>query len=1325
MTLQEVLSAIKTAVYGEDVRNAILGGLELCYSERLSGGYNPVDDLNNYMNGTTFFDSGVENRPFNGAYLLMAGGNDEECCQVAIDPSGVNSSMIRCKENGSWSTWTNVVETTVYQVRYYNYDGSDLLYTEKVSEGGNAAWNGAPERESSVQYDYIFLGWNLRPNQTEISEGALRNLTASVDVYAAYRQTVRSYYVYFYNGSELFDSKLVVYGGNAQSPSTDPTKEPSAQYTYSFVGWNEDPNASTADTDALNNVTGDRNVYAMYSSTIRSYTVSFRNGSTELQSVTVPYGGTAVYKGEAPTKESTEQYTYSFVGWNTEDGATVADPNATRNIASDTILYAAFSTTALAYTVRFMNGAEPLETISVEYGNDAVYSGDTPEKDETDQYTYSFIGWNRDPNASAADANALRNITTDLDIYAVYMSTVRSYTVTFMNGDALLTSVSVPYGGTASYSGAVPTKASSEQYTYTFAGWSKQPNQSAADADALTNIISDRTVYAAFGATVRTYIVRFIDDGTILETKNVPYGDDVVYTGEEPERADTAQYNYTFVGWNSSPNQTVKDDTVLQNITANRDIYAAYSMVIQTYIVSFCKDSIIKRGVVQGTTSFRAMLDLYPCEIGLDGHISSWSEYLEYGKTYQIQFATDDSNISLYVEDSNGSQSYTGNTTFYVEEGDSWCLWIELAANASFEDSSFTISMTDGESSTNLMPLFAQYPTSVARTDLSISWGPDVYDYQRVPYDSNVTYAGVTPTKAPTSEYVYRFVGWSEYEGQSTADPTALQNIQANKTLYPAFAESSATVTVRFYYNVGSAPLDIQTVPIGDTVVYGGIAPTKQSVAQYNYVFNGWNEDENQTAGTPGILENVTQDLDLYAAFLPVTRTYTVRFLNGSTELQSSQVEYGGSAVYSGAQPTKESIVGYDYRFVGWALQDGQTEADASALMDIVADRTIYAAFEAVPIRTYIYGIKRLYGSTDPAWTRLDDSVGLTATATYGSMQGHSDFDALPIYKDIKRVTFDTGDVMVQIPKFYFQRYLEMDEDGNGNTDQYEYIRICKEPQEGFSIHPAFTHNGTVQDYIYVGAYLSSVNNATLWSLSGKKPFTLYRSLNEATKKAQYYRDCAAKKGSGWGEFDISTHAAIQMLYLIEYATNGSQTAVGKGCCHVSTLLSTGGCDIIYNLTGGDVNTDYTKQVVYRGIEDLWGNGLTFVDGVQSRVGRSLYVSTQQSNYSSNTNAGGYTALSYTTTNVLRPVMKMGLDPDNPAYMFSIEANTQDGESIGYCDAQQIGSSDNYTYSAITCGGFGNSYSNGIFYYVSESSSSEDVSLINVTSRLLYIPSSS
>lgn len=572
-----------------------------------------------------------------------------------------------------------------------------------------------------------------------------------------------------------------------------------------------------------------------------------------------------MYRGAVPTKESTEQYTYSFVGWNTEDGATVADPNATRNIASDTILYAAFSTTALAYTVRFMNGAELLETISVEYGNDAVYSGDTPEKEETDQYTYSFIGWNTDPNASAVDTNALRNITADRDIYAVYRSTVRSYTVTFMNGDVTLTSISVPYGGSASYSGAAPTKASSAQYTYTFAGWSKRPNQSAADADALTNVISDRTVYAAFSAAIRTYTVRFIDDGTILETKNVPYGDDVVYTGEEPERADTAQYNYTFVGWNSSPNQTVKDDTVLQNITANRDIYAAYSMVIQTYVVSFCKDSIIKRGVVQGTTISRSTIDLYPCELDYDRHISSWSEYLEYGKTYQIQFATDDSNISLYVKDSNGSQSHTGNTTFYVEEGYDWSLWIEFAANASFEDSSFTISMTDGESNTNLMPLFAQYPTGVVGSDLSISWGPDIYDSQRVPYDSTVTYAGVTPTK--------------------------------------------------------------------------------QSVAQYNYVFNGWNEDENQTAGTPGILENVTQDLDLYAAFLPVVRTYTVRFLNGGTELQNSQVEYGGSAVYSGVQPTKESTSEYDYRFVGWALQDGQTEADASALMDIVADRDIYAAF--------------------------------------------------------------------------------------------------------------------------------------------------------------------------------------------------------------------------------------------------------------------------------------------------------------------------------------------------------------------------------------------
>lgn len=61
----------------------------------------------------------------------------------------------------------------------------------------------------------------------------------------------------------------------------------------------------------------DRNVYAVFSSTIQKYRVRFYNGSKLLQTVeNVPYGSSASYSSETPVKtDVTEPEDYAFVEW--------------------------------------------------------------------------------------------------------------------------------------------------------------------------------------------------------------------------------------------------------------------------------------------------------------------------------------------------------------------------------------------------------------------------------------------------------------------------------------------------------------------------------------------------------------------------------------------------------------------------------------------------------------------------------------------------------------------------------------------------------------------------------------------------------------------------------------------------------------------------------------------------------------------------------------------------------------------------------------------------------------------------------------------------
>ena len=220
-----------------------------------------------------------------------------------------------------------------------------------------------------------------------------------------------------------------------------------------------------------------------------TFTLSYYNddGSVLLYSESVAEGGNGEYKGETPTKASTEQYDYSFVGWSSETGATEPTTDVLKNITADKSVYAAFEAVEKTYDVKFYNADVLLYTDeNVEYGGTAAYSGNTPTKAETAQYTYTFIGWNSNSSASTADDNALTNVTADRNVYAIFTAVSKGYTVYFYNGETLLETVTgVPSGGTATYTGATPT---SSQAGYIFSGWS--PSN--------TNITADTSCYAQF-----------------------------------------------------------------------------------------------------------------------------------------------------------------------------------------------------------------------------------------------------------------------------------------------------------------------------------------------------------------------------------------------------------------------------------------------------------------------------------------------------------------------------------------------------------------------------------------------------------------------------------------------------------------------------------------------------------------------------------------------------------------------------------------------------------------------------------------------------------
>ena len=118
-------------------------------------------------------------------------------------------------------------------------------------------------------------------------------------------------------------------------------------------------------------------------------------------------------------------------------------------------------------------GTTLLYTAAVNGGEDAVYGGTTPTKASDAQYIYAFAGWSRTPGGSA-DPTALKNITADRSVYAVYNKTLRTYTVKWYNGSTLLeTDSNVPYGTVPTYNGSEPAYTGDGDPTeYKFNGWS-------------------------------------------------------------------------------------------------------------------------------------------------------------------------------------------------------------------------------------------------------------------------------------------------------------------------------------------------------------------------------------------------------------------------------------------------------------------------------------------------------------------------------------------------------------------------------------------------------------------------------------------------------------------------------------------------------------------------------------------------------------------------------------------------------------------------------------------------------------------------------------
>ena len=426
--------------------------------------------------------------------------------KIGFDFKGFYKGSAEVGKIGDKITITeNTVIDAVYQVKKFVVtfiNDTVKIQSSEVAYGEMPEYTGkTPTKTSTAQYAYTFKGWN--PELAKVTESA---------TYAAvFDSVVNKYVVTFVNGGKTLQTDSLLYGEVPKYKSdSSPAKPSTEQYDYTFKGWSP----------TITSVTGTATYTAVFDSTLRKYAITFKNGTITLQTSEVAYGVKPSYTGIAPTKTSTDEYTYTFKGWN---------PTITSVIGTATYI-AVFDSTLREYAVTFKNGTTTLQTGDVAYGTKPSYTGDTPTKVSTDKYSYTFKGW----------SPTLASVAGAATYTAIFDSTLRKYTITFKNGSTTLQTSDVAYGSKPSYSGDTPTKTSTDKYSYTFKGWSP----------TLASVAGAATYTAVFDSTLRKYTITFKNGTTTLQTSDVAYGTKLSYTGSTPTKKATDKYTYKFKGWN-------------------------------------------------------------------------------------------------------------------------------------------------------------------------------------------------------------------------------------------------------------------------------------------------------------------------------------------------------------------------------------------------------------------------------------------------------------------------------------------------------------------------------------------------------------------------------------------------------------------------------------------------------------------------------------------------------------------------------------------------------------------------------------------------------
>ena len=249
-----------------------------------------------------------------------------------------------------------------YKVSFLYEDGT--VIEELTFKKSKSIKIEAPEKEG-----HEFLGWFLNGEEIELPYVFEKNAT----VYAKYEP--KTYTYQFIVEGKVIKEGSGLYGSEITYPE-NPTKESTSEFTYVFAGW--DNSAKTLTKNEVFN--------GSFTSTTKEYTYTFETEDGEvIISVTAPYGSTIQYP-KNPTKESTEEFDFEFVGWDNDD----------KTLTKDVVFKPIFNGVKKEYTYKFFNYDGTLLKEGKGVQGTLPQAPEDPTRPSANGKKYVFAGWDKE-----------------------------------------------------------------------------------------------------------------------------------------------------------------------------------------------------------------------------------------------------------------------------------------------------------------------------------------------------------------------------------------------------------------------------------------------------------------------------------------------------------------------------------------------------------------------------------------------------------------------------------------------------------------------------------------------------------------------------------------------------------------------------------------------------------------------------------------------------------------------------------------------------------------------------------------------------------------